>query len=160
MAVFPLLRTASTEKCEEFGKGSVHLFFFYKRRVPWNEHSVRAFSKKGHNLYFSHFPQAVFKSPQSIWLAYTDKFIQCLHGTLCGFLDGYENLCRQGKKFGMQCFHSWLKESLHWARGKVLSWSDLIQTILCSCSNKFSSFQVIYFNYSVVSVIDFFFYIL
>lgn len=44
-------------------------FFFNKRRVPWNEHPVRAFSKKGHNLYCSHFPQAVFKSPQSIWLA-------------------------------------------------------------------------------------------
>lgn len=44
-------------------------FFFYKRRVPWNEHPVRAFSKKGHNLRFAHFPQAVFKSPQSIWLA-------------------------------------------------------------------------------------------
>lgn len=78
---------------------------------------------------------------------------------LCGFPDGYENLGRQRKKLGMQCFHSWLfsHESLLWATGKVLSWSDFIQTILCSCNNKFSSFQVIYFNYGMISVIDFFF---
>lgn len=68
-----------------------------------------------------------------------------------------EKLGRHKRKLGMLCFHSWLKESLHWAIGQVLSWSDSIQTILCSCNNKFSSFQVIYFNYSMIPVIDFFF---
>lgn len=68
-----------------------------------------------------------------------------------------ENFSRQRRKLAMQCFHSWLKDSLHWVVGKVLLWSDLSQTILCSCNNKFSSFQVIYFNYCMISVIDFFF---
>jgi len=47
VAVFPLLHTASTDPCEEFGGFCSPLFF--KRRVPWSEHPVRVFSKKGHN---------------------------------------------------------------------------------------------------------------
>lgn len=140
-------------------RGSVHLFFFQGGECPGVSILSEYFQRR-HIIIcsFPTAPRSAFKSPWSIWLAYTGGF-SAYTGCSVASQMPWENLGRR-RKLGMQCFHSWLKESLHWAIGKVLSWSDLIQTILCSCNNKFSSFQVIYFNYSMIPVIDFFFYIL
>lgn len=79
MAVFPLLRTASTEKCEEFGKGSVHLFFFTRGECPGMSTLSEHFQRRdiictfpiSHKLFSSHL--RAFG-----WLTLTNSFSACM----------------------------------------------------------------------------------
>lgn len=85
-------------------RGSVHLFFFQRGECPGVSILSEYFQRR-HIIIcsFPTAPRSVFKSPQSIWLAYTGGFIQCLHWMFCGFPDAMGKL-RQEKEIGNAVF--------------------------------------------------------
>lgn len=103
VAVFPLPHTASTEQWEEFER-CCSPFFFQRGECPGVSILSEYFQRR-HIIIcsFPTAPRSVFKSPWSIWLAYTGGFIQCLHWMFCGFPDAMGKL-RQEKEIGNAVF--------------------------------------------------------
>lgn len=85
-------------------RGSVHLFFFQGGECPGVSILSEYFQRR-HIIIcsFPTAPRSAFKSPWSIWLAYTGGFIQCLHWMFCGFPDAMGKL-RQEKEIGNAVF--------------------------------------------------------